>query len=98
MLRFEHLVDYDCDSPEDADAPLTDNEAMKALGRFRGDLHGDILAANPKATTEALLTKSNRTAARTIAVKTTLDAGTLDEAVQRWALRHRLNANLLRCT
>ena len=98
MLRFEYLAVYDSDSPEDGDAPLIDNEIMKASGRFRDDLRGDVLAADSKATADALLTKTNRAAARTIVVKTTLEAGTPDEATQRCALLHRLNATLLRCT
>ena len=98
MLRFEYLVDYDSDWPEDGDAQLTDNEVMKALGRFRRNLRGDGLAADPKASADALLTKTNQAAARTIVVKTTLDAGTVDEAVQRCAPLHHLKATLLRCT
>ena len=98
MLRFDYVVNYGSDSPEDGDAPLTDNELMKVLGRFRDGQRGDVLATDPKDTADALLTKTNRAAARTIVVKTTLEAGTPDEATQRCALLHRLNATLLRCT
>jgi len=97
VLRFEYLVGYESDAPKDGDALLTDNEVMKALGGFRGNLHGDVLGADPLVTANALLTKTNRAAARTILVKATLDDGKLDEAVRRCALWYRLNATLLRC-
>jgi len=98
MLRFEYFVRYDRDSPEDGDDPLTDDEMIVVLGRFRDDIRRDVLAADPKATADALMSKTNRAGTRMIEVKTTLDAPTVDEAVQRCALRHQLQATLLRCS
>ena len=98
MLRFEYFVHYDTDSPQVGDNPLTDDEVVKALGRFRDDLRREVLAADPKAAADTLLSKTNRATTRTVVVKTTLDAGTVDEAVQRCALRHHLKTTLLACT
>jgi len=98
LLRFDYVVNYGSDSPEDGDAPLTDNELMKVLGRFRDGQRGDVLATDPKDTADALLTKTNRALARTLVVKTTSGTGTVDEALHRCALRHQLKATSLRCT
>jgi hypothetical protein len=97
MLRFQYLVHYDSDAPQENDDPLTDDEVVDALSRFWDDLRCDVVAADPNATVNPQLAKSNRATTRSVVVKTTLDAGTIDEAVQRCALRHHLKAALLAC-
>ena len=97
MLRFQYLVHYDSDAPQENRDPLTDDEVVDALERFLDDLRRDVVTADPNATVNPQLTKSSRATTRSVVVKSTLDAGTVDEAVQRCALRHHLKAALLTC-
>jgi len=96
VLRFEYFVQYDHYSPENNDDPVTDEEVVAALSKFRDGLRGIAIAADPDTTVENF--PMPQPTAEWVFVTTNLQAGTVDEAVQRCARHHHLKAALLGCT
>jgi len=98
MLRFEYFVQYDHYSPEDNDDRVTDEVVVAAFSRFREALRSIAIAADPDATVETVPMPPNQPTMKWVFVTTNLDAGTVDESVQRCARRYHLKAALLGCT
>jgi len=96
MLRFEYFVEYDYDAPEDSDATVTDEVVIASLNKFREGLRSIAIAAGPDTTVETVAMP--QPTAKWVFVSTSLDAGTVDEAVQRCARHYHLKAALLGCT
>jgi len=96
MLRFEYFVQYDHELPEDDGEPVTDEAVAAALSRFRNGLRSIAIAAGPDATVETV--PMPQPTAQWVFVTTSLDAETVDKAVQRCARHYHLKAALLGCT
>lgn len=96
MLRFEYFVEYDYGAPEENDDPVTDEVVIASLSKFRDGLRSIAIAAGPETTVETV--PMPQPTAKWVFVNTNLDAGTVDEAVQRCARHFHLKAALLGCT